>query len=112
MIELRTIKQQCRIEPGFLEDDALISVYLNAAIKHVENYTERKLYPTAEQIPLDEYGEPDDDFALIYNDAVHVAMLLMIGHWYSKREAVTEGSTSELPLGVSALLGPYRIYGV
>jgi uncharacterized phiE125 gp8 family phage protein len=32
------------------------------------------------------------------------AMLLLMGNWYRNREAVTEGSFSELPMGVKALL--------
>ncbi|MFG1465257.1 head-tail connector protein [Xanthobacter sp. DSM 24535] len=45
-------------------------------------------------------------------DAVPIqqAMLLMIGHWYRNREAESEVSFSHLPLGVDALLGPYRVW--
>jgi len=39
--------------------------------------------------------------------------LLLVGHWYSNREAVNIGNiTSEVPLAVEALLQPYRIYGL
>lgn len=38
------------------------------------------------------------------------AILLMVGHWYESREAVTASAMSELPLGASALIAPYRIY--
>jgi hypothetical protein len=34
---------------------------------------------------------------------------MLLGHWYNIREAVNIGSvTSEIPLGVEALLSPYR----
>lgn len=40
---------------------------------------------------------------------IRQAMLLMIGHWYENRMAVSAGvSMDELPFGVSALLMPYR----
>lgn len=41
--------------------------------------------------------------------AIKAAMLLMIGHWYRSREAVVVGQTpADLPMGVDALLTPYR----
>lgn len=113
MLELDIIKQHCRLEPEFTFDDTLLDVYRNAAAKYVENYTERTLYETEDALPLDEDGEPDTECALVINDGVRAAMLLMIGHWYANREAVVIGSnTSEVPLAVNALLQPYRIYGV
>ncbi|MFG1454569.1 head-tail connector protein [Xanthobacter sp. V2C-8] len=36
------------------------------------------------------------------------AILLLVGHWYNAREAASETALTELPLGVSALLAPYR----
>jgi uncharacterized phiE125 gp8 family phage protein len=40
---------------------------------------------------------------------LRAAMKLMIGHWFANREAVNIGNiTSELPLAVANLLGPYR----
>ncbi len=44
-------------------------------------------------------------------DAIKSAMLLTIGHLYEHREAVVEGiAVHELPLGVSALLDPHKVY--
>lgn len=36
------------------------------------------------------------------------AILLMVGHWYENREAVTEAKLSDLPMAVEALLMPHR----
>lgn len=45
--------------------------------------------------------------------ALKQAMLLLIGHWYLNREAVAIGgqrsSMTPLPLGVDALIAPYRL---
>jgi len=41
--------------------------------------------------------------------SVRHAILLTIAHWYEHREAVVEGSYSELPMAVSALLGVERV---
>ncbi|EOA3031101.1 head-tail connector protein [Yersinia enterocolitica] len=41
------------------------------------------------------------------------AILLLIGHWYTNREATVIGVTSkQLEFTVDSLLQPYRIYGV
>lgn len=44
-------------------------------------------------------------------DGVKHAMRLLIGHWYEHREQVTLGMIpSSLPMGVEALLNPYRVW--
>lgn len=41
------------------------------------------------------------------------ALLLLVGHWFENREAVNIGNiSSEVPLGVEALLQNYRIYAI
>lgn len=40
--------------------------------------------------------------------ALKQAILLLIGHWYENREAVTVGAFAELPMAVKALIAPYR----
>lgn len=44
--------------------------------------------------------------------AIKQAILLLVGHWYSHREAVTEKPMANLPLAVDALLSPYRFMGL
>jgi uncharacterized phiE125 gp8 family phage protein len=42
--------------------------------------------------------------------AIKQAMLLMIGHWYANREAVSIGNvTNEVPMAAQYLLQPYRV---
>lgn len=41
---------------------------------------------------------------------VMVAILLLVGHWYARREAVSEGGVVELPFAVEALLSPFRLW--
>jgi uncharacterized phiE125 gp8 family phage protein len=40
------------------------------------------------------------------------AILLLVGHWYANREAVTSDPATPLPLGVEALIAPRRVVGV
>lgn len=105
MLELDMMKQQVRLEPDFTDDDALLQRYANAATRYVENHTGRKLFIT----DSDAAASGDTD-ALVLNDDIKTAMMLLVGHWYASREAVTAGATSELPLGVDALISPYRHY--
>lgn len=45
--------------------------------------------------------------------SIKLAVLMLVGNWYLNREAVNVGNiTSEMPLGVAALIKPFRIdYG-
>lgn len=111
MLELDIIKPHCRIELDFIEDDALLDTYANAARRLIENETGRSLYATAAEIPKDDEGNITDQHALLLDDDITTAMLLLIGHWHANREAVAVGvSTQELPIAVNALTLPYRHY--
>ncbi len=44
--------------------------------------------------------------------SIKAAIMLLVSHWNEHREAVTDGSTAELPLGVKALIAPHRRTGV
>ncbi|MDU4436551.1 MAG: head-tail connector protein [Pluralibacter gergoviae] len=107
MIELNTVREHCRIDDDFRGDDALLEIYTGAAKRYVEKWTRRKLYKTNA-----EPGFADDPDALLLDDDIRVAMLLLTGHWYANREAVSPASVNTVPLAVDALLQPYRIYGV
>lgn len=54
------------------------------------------------------YGSESDAPAPVPATA-RQAMLLLIGHWYSMREAVAEGAVVRVPLGVESLLRPHRM---
>ena len=41
--------------------------------------------------------------------AIRMAALLLIKQWYDNREATAASSMAELPMGVSALIAPYRV---
>ncbi|MEX2990333.1 head-tail connector protein [Serratia fonticola] len=108
MIDKELVKQHCRIEPDFTGDDTLIETYTKAATRYVETWTRRKLYKSA-----DDEGYADDEDSLLLGDDVVAAVLLLIGHWYSNRETVTtDGNPAEVPFATTALLQPYRIYGL
>lgn len=41
-------------------------------------------------------------------DDLKQAVLLLVGHWYQNREAITNGIVSEIPIGVQSILDRYR----
>lgn len=107
MLELSEIKQHCRIEQDFTDDDQLLKTYAGAAARYVETWTRRTLYES-DASP----GYSDDEDALLPGDDIKAALLLLIGHWYENRAAVTDTATAALPFAVTALLQPYKIYGL
>lgn len=108
MIEMSLIKAHCRIDPEAVENDELLNIFNRAAWRYVETWTRRKLY-TLNTDP----GFDTDENRLLFDDDIRTAMLLLIGHWFENREAVsTAGAAVVMPLAVEALLQPYKIYGV
>ncbi|MDI5890608.1 head-tail connector protein [Halomonas rhizosphaerae] len=114
MLDLSIIKPHVRLELDETDEDVLLETYATAAQRLVENRTGRTLYATDGEIPTDsETGEPTDDSALVLDDDLTTAMLLLIGHWFENREAVVIGSSpAELPMAVEALISPYRHYQI
>lgn len=108
MLDLDVVKEHCRIDPDFTDDDRLLTIYTGAAARYIETWTRRTLYESESS-----EGYAEDKDAILLTDDVKSAMLLLIGHWYSVREAVNIGNIpSEIPFTVEALLQPYRIYGL
>jgi len=94
-------KVQCRIDGDDPGDDQLLDLYIGAARRKAESYTNRKLYDNS--LPAD-----DLDGLVIEND-VKLALMLLVGHWYENREPVNVGNiVSTLPFGFESLLEPYR----
>ncbi|CAJ0740825.1 head-tail connector protein [Ralstonia mannitolilytica] len=102
MIEISEIRSQLRIEPDET-DDALLKRYLGAAIARVENRTNRKLYPADGPLPADAPAN-----ALQMDDSIALALLLLIGHFDKQRSATSDGVVASIPIGVDALIEPYR----
>ncbi|MCG5277795.1 head-tail connector protein [Providencia rettgeri] len=108
MLSLELVKAHCNIDADFTDDDKLLTIYTGSAVKYVEHYTRRVLYESESS-----EGYQDDPEPLLLSDDVKNAMLLLIGQWYENREnAISGQSFSTQPFAVSALLQPYRIYGV
>ena len=52
-------------------------------------------------------GGPDDSAWV----AMRQAMLLLIGHWYARRETAGDYQSHDIPMGAAALLGMHKVWG-
>lgn len=100
LLTLDEIKQQCRVEPDFTDDDVLLTAIGDAAQTRTETRINRKLYAEAEP-GMDPEG-------LVLPDDVKQAMLLLVGYWYENRVTVNDFEQSEAPLAYNWLVDPYR----
>lgn len=99
-IDLFTAKDHLRVEGD--DENELIAIWVSAAYLAVEGKIFRKVYD-AEVPTADATGVKADD-------AINAAALLILGHLYANREAVTDGSRVEVPMGAEWLLTPYINY--
>lgn len=90
-LDLQLVREQCRIVDEV--SDALLQLYVDAAIAHVEMHCDRVMVE----------GEPQAPEQMGFTSDVRHAVLLMVGHWAENRSAVGDLS-NEVALGVSRLL--------
>jgi uncharacterized phiE125 gp8 family phage protein len=90
---------------------ALYTDALGPFIGWLYGYSVPSLYSRADAIEVTfvaGYGDEPKDVPA----PIRRAILMIAGHWYENREAVNVGQPlTEVPLGVTALLGPYRQVG-
>ena len=103
MLDLSLIKVHLRLDDDHTGEDTLLQAYGRAAWKLTQNSTGR-LFIDAIELP-----EGAAENAVLLDDDVRLAMLLLVAHWYEHREAASDAvGMKALPLAVDALLGPYR----
>lgn len=102
MIELDEIREQLKIDDEDMSD-ALLTRYLGAALRWIENRTNRKLYPAGSDLPVDAPAN-----ALQLGEDIELAALLLIGHWASNPSDTTEVKLETIPNGAASLIEPYR----
>lgn len=91
-ITIDKVKKHLNIDADFLDDDN----YITSLIEVAENVVERHIgYKLSDKVEANDGCLPK---------GIEHAMLLLIGHFYNTREAVTFGTGTELPLGYNYLL--------
>jgi len=97
-LTLEKIKKQCNIDEWYNGDNEYLISLGNVA----ENIVETDLDDSLESIVQQNDG--------VMPESIIHSMLLMIAHLYQNREAVTYGSSVELPLGYEHLLCKFKNY--
>ena len=101
MIDLALVKLHLRVDGD--EEDALIGVYVQAALGHAMQYLNRRLIAT------EDAREGDCD-ALVINADIQAAVLLLVGHLYANREEEAANThIARLQFASHNLLVPYRL---
>ena len=105
---LEQLRIQARLEPEDSSLDNQLETYAKAAVRAIENGTNRVLYSAAAPLPGD---APEN--ALQANEDIQLAILMMVAHWFDNPGAVNIGNiTSEIPLGYRHLTEPYRWFSL
>ena len=85
MIELALAKQHLKVLHS--HEDALIQVYIAAALSRFAQYTGRKLYDTPESLAADADAP---EFTAVIDDQIRAGALLFIGHLFVHRNENAE----------------------
>jgi uncharacterized phage protein (predicted DNA packaging) len=95
-VDIALLKMHVRAD-DFSDDDQYLQHLLNAAEEYVCRATNRT---TAELLEL---GDGSSLPATLKQ-----AVLMIAGHWYNQREAVSGVQMAEVPYTLQALIKPYR----
>jgi len=106
MLDLTRLKQHLRIDHD--AEDALLTAYQNAAKSAFELWTGRKLIYPPDKLPDKDKLKNE----LLLTEAIKQGALLLIGHWYAQREAVSDKLLHQVPYAVEALWLPYKYWKV
>lgn len=95
-VTLEQVKDHLRLSPSMTAQDNHLKLLISAARRSIERDIGKSIYAT----------HPDVDASDL--PVIREAVLLMVGHWYWNREAVTATTVKELPLGIEHLLWPFK----
>lgn len=93
-VDIALLKQHVRAD-DFSDDDAYLTHLLEAAETYVCSATNR----TSAELVQDDGKLPA---------TLQQAVLMIAGHWYNQREAVSGVQMAEVPYTLQALIKPYR----
>lgn len=94
-VKLELLKQHVRAD-DFADDDQYLQQLLEAAEEYVQNATHRT---SDELLALGNGSLPA---------TLQQAVLMIAGHWYNQREAVSGVQMAEVPYTLQALIKPFR----
>lgn len=108
MITEAQVKQQLALEPTDVADAPLIATYISAVRPTLENQLNRKLFDTQAALDAAIEAQTAGEAPLLVTDDLRIAALMLVAHWYTHREAVSEMRLNTTPMAMDYLLKPYR----
>lgn len=105
LVTIEQVRAHCRAEA---EDDAILTIYADAAEEAAQNFLNRKVYATPEAMAAAILDGSAGDDPMVVTPVVKAAVLLAAGHLYRNRESVTDAPARDLPQGFHDLLWPHR----
>ena len=106
LVTIEQVRAHCRAEA---EDDAILTIYADAAEEAAQNFLNRRVYATPEAMAAAILDDTAGCDPMVVTPAVTAAVLLATGHMYRNRESVTDAPARNLPQGFHDLLWPHRV---
>lgn len=102
MLDLDLVKNHLNVDKYFSDDDLYIMTLIDVAKETILQYLDQD-EDTLNKI----YDKEHNEFRAL---PLQQAQLLLIGHFYANREAVSFGVPQKVPYGFEYLLQPYKNY--
>ncbi|MCS3807807.1 head-tail connector protein [Xanthomonas sp. 4461] len=106
LVSIEQARQHCRADSS---DDSLLTVYVDAAEQAAQDFLNRRVYPDADTLASGVLDGTAGYDPIVTNPSITAAVLLIAGHLFRNREAVTSETVNQLPMGAHALLWPHRV---
>ena len=107
LVEIGEVRAHCNVAGAW--DDVILTTYADAAEQYVQDFLNRRVFPDVDAMAAAVLDGSAGCDPMVTNAAIRAAVLLMAGHLFRNREAVTAEAAKELPLGVTQLLWPHRV---
>lgn len=92
------------------DDDDVLQAYLDAAEQFAQDYLNRRVFATQDELDAAVADGKAGDNPMVTNAAVNAGILLMCGHFYMNRQEVVTGVTAaQVPMGAERVLRPHRV---
>lgn len=108
LVPMDVAKNHLRVDPDY--PDSQVSVYLGASERLAEEFMNRKVYATPEEMAAAILAGDAGEDPIVINDLILAAILLMMAHLHANRENTVVGATVDtIPNGFEVLLRPFRL---
>lgn len=106
LVTIEQARQHCRVDTA---DSEMLALYAEAAEQTVQDFLNRQVFSDVDELAAAVLDGKAGDDPIVANQAIIAAILLLTGHLYRNREAVTSENAVQLPLGAQSLLWPHRV---